>query len=254
MIRRVLLLIVFLWIALTSSAARAEDPIPPPPTRWVTDTVGFLSPPVAASLDQQLAAYERRTGHQVIVWIGGTIGGFPLDEWATKTFEAWRLGRKGIDDGLALFILADDRKIAIEVGYGLEDKVPDARASQVIRELLEPRLKSGQQADRDQAIPSAVNALIQMIEGRPLGPGAGQEAQGQRGPPPSRPLSLPELILMGIGALALIVLFIRHPALALSILYTLVIGRGRRDGGGGGDGGFGGGGGRSGGGGARGGW
>ncbi len=87
--------------------------LPPAPNRWVTDTAEFLSPAVRGELDAQLEAYEKQTGHQVIVWIGDTIGDAPLDDWAVKTFAAWKIGRKGADDGLAMFILARDRKIDI---------------------------------------------------------------------------------------------------------------------------------------------
>jgi hypothetical protein len=109
---------------LTGLAAAA--PSPPAPTRWVEDDTGFLSPSARGALDARLEAYERATGHQIVVWIGKTIEGAALDDWAVRTFAAWKVGRKGFDDGIVIFVLADDRKIDIEVGYGLEDKVPDA--------------------------------------------------------------------------------------------------------------------------------
>src|SRR5262245_48733710 len=101
--RRLALLVLFVCLLVGPSLARAAV-APPPPTRWVTDLVGFLSPETRSALDQKLERYEKETGHQVIVWIGDTIGTEPLDEWATRTFQAWRLGRKGLDDGLAVFI------------------------------------------------------------------------------------------------------------------------------------------------------
>lgn len=73
-----------------------------------------------------------------------------------RTFAAWKVGRKGFDDGLVIFVLADDRAIDIEVGYGLEARVPDATASRVIREVMSPRLRAG---DRDGAITGAVAAV-----------------------------------------------------------------------------------------------
>ncbi|PYR87000.1 MAG: hypothetical protein DMG19_11620, partial [Acidobacteria bacterium] len=95
------------------SAARlnaAETPIPPPPARWVTDTANFMSPGAQSSLDSRLAAYGQSTGHQLIVYIGQTTGDAPIDDWAVRAFERWKVGRKGIDDGLVLFIMAADRK------------------------------------------------------------------------------------------------------------------------------------------------
>jgi len=234
--------------ALAVVAAVAAAQTPPAPTHWVEDHAAFLSPPARDALDAKLAGYERETGHQVIVWIGKTLDGAPIDDWAVRTFAAWKIGRTGLDDGLAIFIFADDRKIAIQVGYGLEDKVPDAIASRIIREVMAPRLRAG---DRDGAVTAGVDSVLAVIEGKPWhGAGAGVEATQ-----PARQLSTGEWI--GLGALGLLVLYlgIKHPRLALWLV-LMTMGRsgfGGRDRGGGG-GGFGGGGGRSGGGGASGGW
>jgi uncharacterized protein len=224
--------------ALAVLAAVSTAPTPPAPTRWAEDHAGFLSPATRASLDAKLEAYERASHHQVIVWIGKTLDGAPLEDWAVRTFAAWKVGRKGIDDGLIVFVLADDRAIDIEVGYGLEDKVPDAVASRVIREVMAPRLRAG---DRDGAVVAGVDALLAAIEGHPWS--AGEPARDDSG-------STVEWALGAIAVIIALLLFIKHPRLGLLLLWS-TIGRG---GGGGGDAGFGGGGGRSGGGGARGKW
>lgn len=221
----------------------AAAPVPPTPTRWVEDPAGFLSAPARAALDARLEGYERATGHQVVVWIGTTLGGAPLDDWAVRAFAAWKVGRKGLDDGVAIFIIADDRAIGIEVGYGLEDKVPDAIASRIIREAMAPRLRAG---DRDGAVTAGADAVLAAIEGRPW-TGAPASTQPEREP------SLVTWILGGIAIIAFLIFAITHPRMALLLLWTFMA-RGRHGGGGFGGGGFGGGGGRSGGGGARGGW
>jgi uncharacterized protein len=220
----------------------AAAPIPPAPTRWVEDTVGFLSPAARSKLDARLEGYERATGHQVVVWIGKTLEGAPLDDWAVRTFESWKIGRKGLDDGIAMFILADDRAIDIEVGYGLEDKVPDAVASRIIREVMAPPLRAG---DRDRAVTAGADAVLAAIEGKPW-TGAPAPAPSEPGP------SLLTWILGGLAVIAFLILAITHPRMALLMLWTIMA-SGRRNGHSGG-GGFAGGGGRSGGGGARGGW
>ena len=227
--------------ALVLAAVAAAAPTPPAPARWVEDHAAFLSPATRAALDARLEGYERATGHQVVVWIGKTIGGAPLEDWAVQTFAAWKVGRKGLDDGIVMFILAGDRAIDIEVGYGLEDRVPDAIASRIIRDVMTPRLRAG---DRDAAVTSGVDALLAAIEGHPWA-GAGAE----------RPVTMPAGEWIGLGVLVLValVLFLRHPRLGLWIFLTS-IGRGGGLGGWGGGGGFSGGGGRSGGGGARGSW
>jgi uncharacterized protein len=214
--------------------------IPPSPSRWVEDHAAFLSPATRTALDGRLEGYQRSTGHQVIVWIGRSLEGAPLDEWAVQTFKAWKVGRKGFDDGIAMYVFAEERKIDIEVGYGLEDKVPDAITSRIIRDLMTPRLQAG---DRDGAITAGVDALLASIEGKPWA-----------GAPTSVPPTEEPWIEWIFGALAVVVfliLAIKHPRLAMMLLGSVLSGRHRS---GGGRGGFGGGGGRSGGGGARGGW
>jgi len=223
-------------LALLAAAA----PLPPSPTRWVDDQAAFLSPATRSALDARLEGYQRATGHQVVVWIGKTLGDTPLDDWAVRTFAAWKVGRKGFDDGIAMFILADDRAIDIEVGYGLEDKVPDAVASRVIREVMTPRLRAG---DRDGAVIAGVDAVLAAIEGKPWS-GSGATAPPDHGP------SAMTWILGGLGVIAFLIFAVTHPRMALLLLWTFV----RSAGGGGGGGGFSGGGGRSGGGGSRGHW
>jgi uncharacterized protein len=219
---------------------------PAAPTRWVTDEAGFLSPATRTALDGRLEAYEQSTGHQIIVWIAPSLDGADLADWSVRTFNAWQLGRKGVDDGIAMFVFAEDRKIDIEVGYGLEDKVPDAIASRIIREVMTPRLQAN---DRDAAVTSGVDAILAAIEGKPWD---GSVAAPVKPEPPSTV----SLIVGGVLLVALLWFVIRNPRSALFLLWALM---GRGGGGfggfgGGGGGGFGGGGGRSGGGGARGGW
>jgi uncharacterized protein len=223
----------------------AETPIPPAPTRWVTDTANFMSPGAVRSLDSQLEGYERSNGHQLIVWIGTTTGDAPIEDWAVRAFQSWKVGRKGLDDGIALFIMSADRRLRIEVGYGLEGQVPDAIASRIINDVIVPRIQAG---DPDGAVIAGTDALMRIIAGEALPP-----QESGRGP---RPLTLGQLIVYGIIGLLLLLFFITNPTLAIYILASILSGGNRRrDGwGGGGGGSFGGGGGRSGGGGASGSW
>lgn len=238
-----LLFVILLVSAATLNAA--ETPIPPAPQRWVTDTVNFMSPQTASSLDAQLETYERSTGHQLIVWIGATTGDAPIEDWAVRAFEKWKVGRKGIDDGLVLFIMAQDRKLRIEVGYGLEGQVPDSIAARIIDEEIVPRIRSG---NNDSGVVAGMNALMTVVGGGSLPP---QRSSGRQ----QRPLTLGQMILYGIIGIFVLLFIITHPSLALFILMNMASGN-RRGGGSwdGGGGGFGGGGGRSGGGGASGSW
>jgi len=217
--------------------------IPAAPQRWVTDEANFLSSEAAASIDARLEAFDRETGHQVIVYIGRTTGSVPIEDWAVKAFEAWKVGRKGLDDGLAVFIMADDRRMRIEVGYGLEDKVPDILAARVINDILVPGFRSG---DKDAAVAAAVQRLISLITGRDEG-GSPETSPGRQ----VRRPSAVNTIFVIIAVVFFLILLITNPSLALWLLVNIFTG-GR--GGGGGGGGFSGGGGRSGGGGASGSW
>jgi uncharacterized protein len=228
---------------MAAGGARAETPVPDPPTRWLTDRAGFLSPTAATELDGRLAEHERRTGRQLLVYIDRTTGGVPIEDWAVRAFERWRVGRKGLDDGLALFVFSEDRKLRIEVGYGLEDRVSDALASRIIRERIVPRIQAG---DHDGAIRAGVAAAIAASGGE-------GESVGIRERPQLRAW---HLIVGGLVLLLFIGLLITHPGLAWLLLMQIASGRGGGGWGGGrgGGGGFSGGGGRSGGGGASGSW
>jgi uncharacterized protein len=229
-------LVVALAALLAGGAAWAETPIPPPPTDWVTDAADFLSPEARSELDTRLGNYATTTGHQVLVYIDHTTGGVPIEDWAVKAFERWKVGRKGIDDGAVLFVFKDDHRLRIEVGYGLEDRVPDLIASRIINDGAVPRIKAG---DNDGAIRTAVDQLTQAIgsEGGAVAP---------------HKTSIGGLALIVILALLAGGFIITHPALAAVMLASG--GRGGWGGGGGfGGGGFGGGGGFSGGGGGSGG-
>ena len=207
-----------------------------------------MSPGALSSLDSRLEGYERSSGHQLIVYIGQTTGDAPIDDWAVRAFQKWKVGRKGMDDGLILFIMAADRKLRFEVGYGLEPVVPDAIAARVINDVIVPRIQSG---DRDGAVTAGMDAVMTVIGGGSLPPPAGQRGASRRG---GQPMSLGQLIFFGIIGIVVLFVFITNPSLAIYLLFSILSGgRGGGDGGGGG-GSFGGGGGRSGGGGASGSW
>jgi uncharacterized protein len=230
--------------ALGGAVARAETPVPDAPAQWVTDRAAFLSPQAIGELDARLGAYAAQTGHQLLVYIDRTTGGDPIEDWGAKAFQRWRVGRKGIDDGVVLFIFSDDHRLRIEVGYGLEGSVPDAVASRIINERMVPQIRAG---DRDGAVRAGVDALTAAI-------GAPADAARQEAPAP-KPIATWKLVLGLVMLLLLIGFAVTHPGLAWLMLMSIGSGRGGRGGfSGGGGGGFSGGGGSSGGGGASGSW
>jgi len=106
---------LILWLLLFVPVVKAQDvPFPPAPTQYVTDTVGFLPPQVVERLNARLRDYEQQTRHQLIVYIGSTTGDVPIEDWAFRVFERWGVGRKDLDDGLALFIMAKIAAFALK--------------------------------------------------------------------------------------------------------------------------------------------
>lgn len=245
---------ILLFLACLLPALAVGTPIPPAPARWCTDGAGFLSPSARASVDAQLEAYERQTGRQVIVYVGVTTGGIPIEEWAVRAFESWGVGKKGKDDGAALFIFAQDQALRIEVGYGLEGDVPDAVANRIIQEVMLPKIQAG---DHDGAVRAGVAAVLRAASGEPWeGTGAAATAVRDQGPTVTRtgtPMKTWHVVVMVIVGIAFLILLITHPSFALWLLFQ-ILSAAVGGGGGGGGGGFSGGGGRSGGGGASGRW
>jgi len=245
--RLLFVFLALLTLATTLWGVAGEVAIPPTPQRWVTDRAGFLSDAARSSLDARLEGYEQQSGHQILVYIDQTTGPVPIEDWGVKAFEKWKVGRKGMDDGLVLFVMAQDHKARIEVGYGLEGTVPDAIASRILRDVLAPKIQEG---DRDGAVTAAVDALTSAIGGQgssePAPSSQGRQARG------SKKLSFGQKIIVGLVIAGFLVLLITNPSLAIWLLFNILSGGG--SGGGGGGGGFSGGGGRSGGGGASGSW
>ena len=222
-------------VATSAQQGSATASTPPSPTRFVTDGAEFLSPAAEDELEQRLARYERDTGHQVLLWIGQTSGGEPIETWAVRAFSAWRVGRQGLDDGVVVFILAADRRVRIEVGYGLEDRLPDALGARIIGDQMIPRLRAG---DQDGAARAAVAGVLAAVGGET---GAPPEVVRTR---PARPeIGVGTLILFGFIGILVLGFIVTNPRLALLLLTTIASNSGRGGGGwGGGRGGYGGGG------------
>ncbi len=143
--------------ALVFAAAIA---IPPRPTDYVTDYAGALGPQAARRIETELRTYEQVTKHHVIVWIGQTTGDTPLEDWTIHAAEQWKIGRKGVDDGVILFLFMRDHKVRIEVGYGLESALTDASAGAIIRNTIVPRMRAG---DVDGAVQGGTDRILQTI-------------------------------------------------------------------------------------------
>lgn len=218
----------------------------PPLEGRINDRVGVLPVDVRRDLEARLAAYENKTGHQLAVLVVRSLEGDPIEDFSMRVVEAWKLGRKDRDDGMLLLIAVDDRKLRIEVGYGLEGDLPDALAGRIIREVIVPAFRQGNLA---QGITRAVEAMMAATggEGEPLPPQRVQRRRQSEGLSPYLLLLVVLLLFVGGGRRG-------GGALVAGVLMGMG-GRGGRSGGGfGGGGGFRGGGGGFGGGGASGSW
>lgn len=137
----------------------------PPLQARVTDATGTLTSTEAAALEQKLAAFEQSKGSQIAVLMVSTTGEETIEQYGIRVVEAWKLGRKGVDDGALLLIAKDDRKLRIEVGYGLEGALPDAIAKRIIDETITPYFR---RSDFYTGVAAGVDALIAVVDGEPL--------------------------------------------------------------------------------------
>ena len=147
-------------------ATHAEVAVPPLKAR-VTDLTGTLAPSQRDALERELQAFERRKGSQIAVLIVPTTQPEEIEQYSLRVAEVWKLGRKGVDDGVLLLVARDDRALRIEVGYGLEGVIPDAVAKRIISEIMIPYFKQG---DFYGGIQAGVSRLIRLIDGEPLPP------------------------------------------------------------------------------------
>jgi uncharacterized protein len=129
-------------------------------TRYLTDKAGLLSQAEATQISALLDDYARKTGNQLLIVTVPSLEGDELTGYAEKLFELNQPGEKGKDNGLIMLIARDDRKIRLEVGYGLEAAVPDGKAGTIIRDEITPRFKEG---DYYSGIVAGVTAIITAV-------------------------------------------------------------------------------------------
>ena len=107
------------FLCLWALAVGLSAQVPSAPTQFVTDRAGFLQEATRRELSLKLEAVQQKTGHQIIVYIQPSTGGIPIEDFTVNAFKAWKVGSTQLNDGAALFIFPADRKMRIEVGYGL---------------------------------------------------------------------------------------------------------------------------------------
>jgi uncharacterized protein len=234
-----LFLLVLAWSGL-AWGERVQDL--PPPSNYVNDFAGVLSPGTLASLNALCAQVDRQAHAQIAVVTVKSLDGEPIENFATALEDKWKVGKKGSDRGLLLILATNDRKYRTEVGYGLEGILPDGRVGDIGRQMV-PYLR---QNDYDGAVTMAVRQMAGVIAADAgvtlntgLRPGYAPAQQ-------AKPLTLGEVLVLGV-ILLLVIFFLAR--VGGSGLLGFLIGMFMGGGGGGGWGGRGGGGGFGGGGG-----
>jgi uncharacterized protein len=143
----------------------AADVAVPPLQNYVTDLTGTLNPNQRESLEQTLRAFTAQKGSQLAVLLVPSTAPETIEQYAIRVAENWKLGRKGVDDGVLLLIATEDRTLRIEVGYGLEGVIPDAIANRIINEVIVPYFKRG---DYFGGIQAGVHQIMRLVEGESL--------------------------------------------------------------------------------------
>ena len=153
--------------AAQQAAAQAGlQPIPAYSSR-VVDTIGLLQPDERARLEAKLKAFEERKGSQVAVLIVDTTQPEEIEQYSIRVADAWKPGRKGIDDGAILIIAKQDRRMRVEVGRGLEGALTDLVSRRVIDETVRPAFRAG---EFSAGVEAGVDRMIGVIDGEPLPP------------------------------------------------------------------------------------
>ncbi len=186
-----------------SLAAAAQDvqPVPKLGAR-VTDLTGTLTAGQQTALEQKLSAFESAKGAQLAVLIVPTTQPETIEEYSIRVVDAWKLGRKGVDDGALLIVAKDDHKVRIEVGRGLEGVLTDALSNRILDETVKPAFRQGSFYG---GIDTGLDQIMKLIQGEPLPPPEREWQPGRRGHG-GGPL-LPLLFAMFAGSMALRAIF-----------------------------------------------
>ena len=182
----------FLLALLLAVPAAAQVAVPPLKAR-VTDLTGTLTQQQSAALEQTLAEFEARKGAQLALLMLPSVKPESIEQYAVRVEEAWKLGRKGVDDGVLLVVAKEDRQLRFEVGYGLEGVLPDAIAKRIIDDDIVPRFKAG---DFYGGIRAGLDRVMRVVEGEQLPPPAAR-APPARGSAVENLLPLLFIVLIG---------------------------------------------------------
>ncbi|MDB6123334.1 MAG: hypothetical protein JWQ71_2327 [Pedosphaera sp.] len=255
-VKRLLFIIGLLWCFCATGA----EVIPPAPKQYFNDYAHVVSPATAQRLDRTLEEFERQTSNQILVVIYPKMqSDSSIEDYTVRVARAWKVGQKEKNNGAILFVFPEDRKMFIQVGYGLEGALPDAISKRIVEDEIKPRFKAG---DFDGGLTAGVNAMIAATKGEYKGSGRTAADSGRR-----RGRNVGSIVFWAILAIIMLSVFSRGSRRRSGLGWGGWMmggggfsgwggngGGGWSSGGGGGGGGFSGGGGSFGGGGAGGSW
>ncbi|WP_363798601.1 TPM domain-containing protein [Lysobacter firmicutimachus] len=215
-------LLAGLWLLVLAALpgplrAQALQPIPAL-TSPVVDTTATLDADARARLEAQARELQRRKGSQLQVLMVPTTAPEDIAAYAVRAYEQFRLGRKGVDDGVLLVVAKDDRRVRIEVGYGLEGAITDAQSGRIIQEYLAPKFRAGDYAG---GLADASAMLVRLIDGEPL---PAPMASGQGGGGEGDDGWLLAVFIAVFGAQFVRALLGRLPALLRGAITAVVVG------------------------------
>lgn len=246
-LRQFLAVVCLALIGLSPLSQAQSAPDFPALTGRVVDQANLLSPSAEERLSQMLSAHEKAAGDQVVVVTVPNLQGYTIENYGYQLGRHWGIGQKGEDNGALLIVAQQERKIRIEVGYGLEGKLTDAASATIINQIITPAFRQGQ---FESGILNGAAAMIKVLGGEQL---AQAQPDKQHDAASNKPRSLIAIVLL----IMILLSIFRGGGRGRTLLLGGAIlgsGLGGRSGGFGGGGGFSGGGGGFGGGGASGGW
>jgi uncharacterized protein len=163
---------------ITSSATHADIIPVPPLTKRVTDLTGTLSFEQQSTLEEKLRNFEEQKGSQVVVLLIPTTGDEAIEQYSIHLVDQWKVGRKGVDDGVILLVAKKDRAVRIEVMYGLEGVITDVTSRRIIEEQILPRFRQG---DFYGGVDAGVDSILKLISGEPLPPPPARDSSPRGG-------------------------------------------------------------------------
>jgi uncharacterized protein len=171
-------IVIGFLLAFSIGVSGQEFPPKPNPPKLVNDLADVLSAEEEARLEKKLVAYDDSTSSQIAVVTIKTLNNYPIEEYAQKLFDDWGIGNKKTNNGILIIAAIDDRKIRIEVGYGLEGAIPDIIANQIIRNDIGPNFRSGNYYD---GLDAATESIIKAASGEYKAPAGYSERKGREG-------------------------------------------------------------------------